>query len=324
MKKFVLLTSLFLCLPFVSRADGLVFGEDINEKNIPLEMNIMQRSFDEVFADDYQSYFSDIEENFYGYFYTNVNVPFSLKDLIEACVKGIKSGGMDIKVNSACFDFARLYINNLVEYAGVNVTKKSGNTNLSEELTPAAYSIRVVDAETKEGLQRANIHNVNYPERGCVTDSLGNGNCEERVLEGGKVEVSYMGYESQIVTLNKGEAVVVSLNPGFYYGGEVVITAKMPEPKTITYRVQVVDGETNEGLEGANIANINYQGRGCATGGDGFANCSEADLKGGEVMVSYVGYRNQKTNLYPNRLNTVFLERVVYEVPGIDLVEDTM
>ena len=48
MVKRILLASLFLFMPLF--ANGMVIGSDINEKNIPLNLNVLDSSFEQVWG----------------------------------------------------------------------------------------------------------------------------------------------------------------------------------------------------------------------------------------------------------------------------------
>ena len=116
MIKRILLASLFLFMPIFARGE-IVVGSNMDEKNIPLDIDLIVDSFEvslerSISISDSNPYtFFDrnrIQDKFYNILFSNYTDPYSLRDLIDACKKGL--GKTRTK---ECVDFARLYVNKL-------------------------------------------------------------------------------------------------------------------------------------------------------------------------------------------------------------------
>ena len=130
MVKRILLASLFLFMPLF--ANGMVIGSDINEKNIPLNLNVLDSSFEQVF-DDSGVGFKVYKERFYNDFYANVSIPFSMKDLFNICVNSTKE-------TSKCTDFVKVYMNQISKFSSVRETDlNEKNLSLDVEKMDSAF-----------------------------------------------------------------------------------------------------------------------------------------------------------------------------------------
>ena len=130
MVKRILLASLFLFMPLF--ANGMVIGSDINEKNIPLNLNVLDSSFEQVF-DDGGVGFKVYKERFYNDFYANVSIPFSMKDLFNICVNSTKE-------TSKCTDFVKVYMNQISKFSSVRETDlNEKNLSLDVEKMDSAF-----------------------------------------------------------------------------------------------------------------------------------------------------------------------------------------
>ncbi len=138
MVKRILLASLFLFMPLF--ANGMVIGSDINEKNIPLNLNVLDSSFEQVFDDSgvgFKVYkelgFKVYKERFYNDFYANVSIPFSMKDLFNICVNSTKE-------TSKCTDFVKVYMNQISKFSSVRETDlNEKNLSLDVEKMDSAF-----------------------------------------------------------------------------------------------------------------------------------------------------------------------------------------
>ena len=101
-----------LCLfaPICVYADGgVVLGDDIHEKNIPLKMDVLDKTIAVMFKED-----ADLgilfKEDFYEYIYNDMlDVPFSMQDLFMACRK------QSLGTTLFCVDFVKLYVKGISE-----------------------------------------------------------------------------------------------------------------------------------------------------------------------------------------------------------------
>ncbi len=145
MIKRILLASLFLFMPIFAHGD-VVFGENMDEKNIPLDMDIMTYAFEKAFDmiiqyNDHIGATNKIQDKFYNYLFNKYSAPFSLRDLVDVCRKGV--GKTKTK---ECVDFVNLYVNRLVEYHGsgvfvptVKVDKLAGAIDTNDVATVERY-----------------------------------------------------------------------------------------------------------------------------------------------------------------------------------------
>ena len=117
MVKRILLASLFLFVPVFSSNADLVLGANMDEKNIPLDMDLVVDSFEvsleRVIHFSNNSPYGAFDKNhvqdkFYNNLFSKYTDPYSLRELIEECKKSI--GKTRTK---ECVDFARLYLNKL-------------------------------------------------------------------------------------------------------------------------------------------------------------------------------------------------------------------
>ena len=88
----------------------ITLGRDINEKNIPLDIGKLQDSLKEAFL---LSYNEEIESGVFAYIMNNYNTPYSMKELFDACDKGIE---ISVEGKSAkCGDFLKRYMEKIVK-----------------------------------------------------------------------------------------------------------------------------------------------------------------------------------------------------------------
>lgn len=118
MVKRIFLAFLFIFTPLVS-SNAEIIVNNMDEKYIPLDLDIMKDSFEIAFerivmASNKNPFTlldkNRVQDKFYTLLYDNYSAPFSLRDLIDACRKGVgKSRATE------CVDFARLYVNKINE-----------------------------------------------------------------------------------------------------------------------------------------------------------------------------------------------------------------
>lgn len=138
MVKRILLASLFLFMPIFARGD-IVVGSNMDEKNIPLDIDLIVDSFEESLAriisisnnNPYTVFDKNrIQDKFYNILFSNYTDPYSLRDLIDACKKGI--GKTRTK---ECVDFARTYLyklsnNYTTKHESVEIVNPDGSTTV--------------------------------------------------------------------------------------------------------------------------------------------------------------------------------------------------
>jgi hypothetical protein len=136
MVKRILLASLFLFMPLFGYADSAVLGRDMDEKNIPLEGELMMGAFVEAF--NKQIVISNnlpiavidknrLQDKFVNYFYDHVSSPFSYRELVNACRYSVGRN----RANE-CAIFANIYTKKL-ENLQVSMQKPNLLRNIAEQ-----------------------------------------------------------------------------------------------------------------------------------------------------------------------------------------------
>ena len=76
----------------VNPEDVIILGRDLDEKNIPLDLGKMEKAFEKGFSNAGTA-FTSLKDAFYGEIYEHCTVPFSVRELFNACFSSTNMAG---------------------------------------------------------------------------------------------------------------------------------------------------------------------------------------------------------------------------------------